>query len=64
VCMYVCPSMHSNCGHFRAELITYTESVLPGGAALAIHSSEKWPVAKIPKKGYAANAFLWENFVL
>ncbi len=27
VCLYVCPSMHSNCGHFRAEPITYSESV-------------------------------------
>jgi hypothetical protein len=26
ICVSVCPSMHSNCGHFRAEPITYSES--------------------------------------
>jgi hypothetical protein len=38
--MCVCPSMHANCGHFRAEPITYSESVRPGGGALAIHFLE------------------------
>ncbi len=55
--------MLSNCGHFRAEPITYSESVWPEGLSLAIQIPEKWPVAKCRKKGYTTNAFLWENFV-
>ncbi len=50
ICVSVCPFMHSNCGHFRAKPITYSESAWPGGAALTIHFPEKWPVAKLPKK--------------
>jgi hypothetical protein len=38
-CLSVCPSMHSNCGQFRAKPITYSESVWSG--ALAIHFPEK-----------------------
>ncbi len=41
--MSVCPSMHSNCGHFRPEPITYSESVSPEGLSLAIHFPEMWP---------------------
>jgi hypothetical protein len=50
ICVSVCPSLHSNCGHFRAKPITYSESAWPGGASLAIHFPEKWSVAKLPKK--------------
>jgi hypothetical protein len=60
--MSVCLSFYTfelNCWYFRAKPITYSESVWAGGAALAIHFPEKLPVAKLPKKGYAANAFLW-----
>ncbi len=60
--MSVCPSMHSNCGHFRPEPITYSESVSPEGLSLAIHFPEMWPNYR--RKGYATNAFLRENFVL
>jgi hypothetical protein len=44
---FVCLSMHSNCGHFKSKSITYS---WPGGAVLAIHFREKWPVAKLQKK--------------
>ncbi len=27
ICVSVCPSMRSNCGHFRDKPITYSESV-------------------------------------
>ncbi len=35
---FVCPSMHSNCGHFKSKSITYS---WPEGAVLAIHFREK-----------------------
>jgi hypothetical protein len=54
VCLSVCP-IHSNCGHFRPKLITYSESVWPEGAVLAIHFPQKWSVAKIPEKRLRSN---------
>jgi X-X-X-Leu-X-X-Gly heptad repeat protein len=40
--MCVCPSMHSNCGHYRAKTIAYSESIWPGGAALATNLATSW----------------------
>jgi len=39
--MCVCPSMRSDCGHFRPEQVTYSGPVWPGDAALAIYFSKK-----------------------
>jgi hypothetical protein len=59
VCMfYAFESKHSNCGHFRAGPITYSESVWPEGLSLAIHFPEKWPVANLPKEWPRHSDFL------
>ncbi len=62
VCMYVCPSMHSNCGHFRAKPITFGIGMTRRGSTG--HSFSRKVTSRQVTEEKATPLMLWENFVL